>query len=130
MSMGSEATADTADNVHSGLTLADAAAQLTAAVTRLAPPFPWGALPGDAVLVGGVVRDVLLGHLGNNPDVDLTVPRGAIQLCRQLAGRWGGTVVVLDQMRDMGRVVHGAWTVDVAAWDGSTMEADLGRRDF
>ncbi|HBP53544.1 MAG TPA: poly-A polymerase [Synechococcus sp. UBA8638] len=103
---------------------------MTAAVARLAPPFPWGALPGDAVLVGGVVRDALLGRLGDHPDLDLTVPQGAIRLCRQLAGRWGGTVVVLDQARDMGRLVHGDWTVDVAAWDGSTMEADLGRRDF
>ncbi|SAY40002.1 tRNA nucleotidyltransferase, CC-adding (EC 2.7.7.21) [Candidatus Synechococcus spongiarum] len=80
--------------------------------------------------MGGAVRDALLGRLKDNPDLDLTVPRGAIQLCRQLASRWGGTVVVLDQARDMGRLVHGPWTVDVAAWDGATMEADLWRRDF
>ncbi|MDE0648189.1 MAG: CCA tRNA nucleotidyltransferase [Cyanobacteria bacterium MAG IRC4_bin_6] len=117
-------------DVHSGLTLEEAGAQLTTAVTRLSPPFPWAALPADTVLVGGVVRDALLGRLRDNPDVDLTVPRGAIHLCRQLAGRWGGTVVVLDPVRDMGRLVHGPWTVDVAAWDSSTMEADLWRRDF
>lgn len=117
-------------DTHPQPTPREAEAQLTAAVTRLAPPFPWGALPGNAVLVGGVVRDVLLGRLRDNPDVDLTVPRGAIRLCRQLASRWGGTVVVLDQARDVGRLVHGPWTVDVAAWDGATMEADLGRRDF
>ena len=125
--MGSEATTG---GVHSGLAPEHAAAQLTAAVAGLAPPFPWSALPGDAVLVGGVVRDALLGRLRDSPDVDLTVPRGAIHLCRQLADRWGGTVVVLNQVRDMGRLVHGSWTVDVAAWDGSTMEADLWRRDF
>lgn len=124
------ASETTTGDAHSGLTPQEAGAQLDSAVTRLSPPFPWGALPGDAVLVGGVVRDVLLGRLRDNPDVDLTVPRGAVQLCRQLASRWGGTVVVLDQARDMGRLVHGAWTVDVAAWDGATMAADLGRRDF
>ena len=127
MHMGSEATTD---DVHSGLTPEEAAAQLTTAVTRLSPPFPWGVLPGDTVLVGGVVRDVLLGRLNDHPDVDLTVPRGAVPLCRQLASRWGGTVVVLDQARDMGRLVHGPWTMDVAARDGATLEADLGRRDF
>ncbi len=127
MHMDSDATTG---DVHSGLAPEDAAAQLTAAVTRLSPPFPWSALPGDTLLVGGVVRDALLGRLRDNPDVDLTVPRGAIQLCRQLASHWGGTVVVLDQVRDMGRLVHGPWTVDVAAWDSSTMEADLWRRDF
>jgi len=117
-------------DVHSRLAPGEAAARLTAAVIRLSPPFPWAALPGDAVLVGGVVRDALLGRVGDHPDLDLAVPQGAIRLCRQLAGRWGGTVVVLDPVRDMGRLVHGPWTVDVAAWDGSTMEADLGRRDF
>ena len=127
MHMGSDATTG---DVHCGPALADAATQLTSAVTRLSPPFPWVALPGDAVLVGGVVRDALLGRLGDNPDLDLTVPREAIRLCRQLASRWGGTVVVLDQARDMGRLVHGPWTVDVVAWDGATMEADLWRRDF
>ena len=35
--------------VHSSLTLEEAGAQLTTAVTRLSPPFPWAALPGDAV---------------------------------------------------------------------------------
>ena len=117
-------------SLHSGAVLADAAARLTSTVTRLSPPFPWAALPGDTVLVGGIVRDALLGRLKDNPDLDLTVPRGAIQLCRRLASRWGGTVVVLDQVRDMGRLVQGPWTVDVAARDGATMEADLGQRDF
>ena len=127
MHMASEATTDP---VHSGLAPEEAGAHLGAVVTGLAPPFPWAALPGDAALVGGAVRDALLGRLRDNPDLDLTVSRGAIRLCRQLARNWGGTVVVLDQGRDMGRLVHGAWTVDVAAWDGSTMEADLWRRDF
>ena len=127
MHRGSEvATGD----LHSGLTREGAAAQVSAAVARLILPFPWAALPGDTVLVGGVVRDVLLGRLRDHPDVDLTIPQGAIHLCRQLASCWGGTVVVLDQGRDMGRLVHGPWTVDVAAWDGPTMEADLWRRDF
>lgn len=125
--MGSNATTSDA---HFGLAPEDAAAQLTTAITSLSPPFPWAALPEETVLVGGVVRDALLGRLKDNPDIDLTVPCGAIQLCRQLAIRWGGTVVVLDQVRDMGRLVHGPWTVDVAAWDGPTMEADLWRRDF
>lgn len=127
MHMDSDATTD---NLHSGLTLADAAARLSITVTRLDLPFPWEALPADAVLVGGAVRDALLGRLKDHPDVDLTVPQGAIALCQQLAHRWGGSVVVLDQVRDMGRLVHGPWTVDVAAWESSTMVADLWRRDF
>ena len=127
MHMGRQAPTSDA---HSGLAPEEAAARLTTAVTRLAPPFPWAALPAETVLVGGVVRDALLGRLRDNPDVDLAVPRGAIRLCRQLASGWGGTVVVLDPVRDMGRLVHGPWTVDVAAWDRPTMEADLWRRDF
>ena len=127
MHMGNEATTG---DVYLGLPPEEAAVQLTAAVTRLTPPFPWDALPADTVLVGGVIRDVLLGHIKDNPDIDLTVPQGAIHLCQQLASRWGGTVVVLDKVRDIGRLIHGSWTMDVAAWDSPTIEPDLWRRDF
>ncbi len=116
--------------LHHAPAVGEAGARLTATVARLAPPFPWTALPPETALVGGVVRDALLGRLKTNPDLDLTVPWGAIRLCHHLAEHWGGTVVVLDQVRDIGRLVHGDWVVDVAAWHGATMEEDLWRRDF
>ncbi len=46
---------------------------------RLAPerwPIPAEALPADAVLVGGAVRDAALGRLNSQPDLDLVLSEG------------------------------------------------------
>ena len=100
---------------------------------RLAPerwPLPLDLLPAEAVLVGGAVRDALLDRLKPQPDLDLVVPSGALALTRTLANRLGGSCVVLDQERDMARLVLRGWTVDIARQDGASLEADLQRRDY
>jgi putative nucleotidyltransferase with HDIG domain len=84
--------------------------------------------PGGAVLVGGAVRDAVLGRpLG---DVDLAVPSGALDLARRCAGRLGGTCVVLDAERGAARVVVGGLTLDVADFRAPTLAGDLAARDF
>jgi tRNA nucleotidyltransferase (CCA-adding enzyme) len=88
------------------------------------------ALPSGSALVGGAVRDGLLNRLGPHPDLDIVVPAGAIHLARELARAHGGVAVVLDQERDMARVVQGPSTIDLAACIGINLEADLGRRDY
>ena len=107
-----------------------AAERLSIVVKTIGLPFAIGDLPPGTALVGGAVRDGLLGRLTIRPDLDLTVPGAAIPLCQHLATQFGGKVVVLDLQRDIGRWVQGTWTVDVAAWDGDTLAADLARRDF
>lgn len=100
---------------------------------RLAPqtwPLPLDALPSGTALVGGAVRDGLLGRLSAQPDLDLVVPRGAIALARTLAKRWGGSAVVLDQQRDIARLVLRGWCFDLAAQEGSSLAVDLQRRDY
>ncbi|WP_083782638.1 CCA tRNA nucleotidyltransferase [Cyanobium sp. PCC 7001] len=100
---------------------------------RLAPegwPVPLETLPAGSALVGGAVRDALLGRLSAQPDLDLVVPGGAIGLCRELASRLGGTAVVLDPARDIARLVLRGWTVDLAGRDGPSLETDLRRRDY
>lgn len=100
---------------------------------RLAPqhwPVPLDHFPAGCALVGGAVRDALLGRLAPCPDLDLVVPGGAIALGRQLARRCGGTCVVLDAERDIARLVLGGWTLDLARQEGSRLEQDLGRRDY
>ena len=104
-----------------------------AILERLAPqrwPLPLDLLPKAAVLVGGAVRDALLDRLKPQPDLDLVVPSGALALTRTLANRLGGSCVVLDQERDMARLVLRGWTVDIARQDGASLEADLQRRDY
>jgi len=93
-------------------------------------PLPREALPPGTALVGGAVRDGLLGSLERKPDLDVVVPGDALALARQLAREHGGTCVVLDAERSIARLVMGGWSLDLARQEGSSLEADLGRRDY
>ena len=100
---------------------------------RLAPegwPVPLDRLPQGTALVGGAVRDAWLNRLQLKPDLDLVVPTEALGLTNSLARDLGGTVVVLDEERDVARLVLRGWTVDIAKRDGQTLEEDLQRRDY
>ena len=87
-------------------------------------------LPMGSVLVGGAVRDAFLDRLSDAPDLDLVVPDNALKSTRQLAQKLGGACVVLDEQRDMARLVLGGWTIDLARQEGETLEDDLNRRDY
>ena len=93
-------------------------------------PVPPEALPAGSALVGGAVRDGLLGRQQQRVDLDLVVSGDAIALSRELARRYGGSAVVLDGERSIARLVLRGWTVDLARRMGPTLEADLGRRDY
>jgi putative nucleotidyltransferase with HDIG domain len=79
-------------------------------------------------LVGGAVRDALLGRA--DADVDLAVAGDAPALARRIAARVRGTAVVLDAERGAARVVVGSRRLDVTDWRAPTLEADLALRDF
>ncbi len=87
-------------------------------------------LPAGTALVGGAVRDGLLGRLTARPDLDLVVPVDAIDLARRLGRKLGGSCVVLDQERSIARLVLQGWTIDLARCAGEDLAADLARRDF
>jgi tRNA nucleotidyltransferase (CCA-adding enzyme) len=93
-------------------------------------PVPRAALPADAALVGGAVRDGLLDRLAERPDLDLVVGDDAIGLCRRLAQDHGGCAVVLDPQRDIARLVVRGWSLDLARRCGGSLAADLARRDY
>jgi len=80
-------------------------------------------------LVGGCVRDALLGSI--NKDIDLAVEGDALALGRELANSFHGRFVALDQIRGMARVILPGLNklIDLAPIKGS-IEADLARRDF
>ena len=63
------------------------------------------ALPHDqeAYLVGGAVRDALMGC--QIRDLDIVVPFGAITIARRVANRLGGAFYPLDTEHDTGRVL-------------------------
>jgi len=93
-------------------------------------PVPPAELPVGTAVVGGAVRDALLGRLAPQPDLDLVVDGDAVALARSLAGRHGGSVVVLDAERSIARLVLRGWTLDLARRMGAWPEEDLWRRDF
>ena len=80
--------------------------------------------------MGGAVRDALLDRLTDTPDLDLVVPGNALESTRQLAQKHRGACIVLDEARDMARLVLGGWTIDLARQEGATLEDDLSRRDY
>ena len=63
------------------------------------------ALPPDQeiYLVGGAVRDVLLGRTAH--DFDFAVPADGIKLARRIANKLKGAFYPLDSERDTGRVI-------------------------
>ena len=87
--------------------------------------------PGEAWLVGGAVRDLLLGR--PLKDLDLAVPEGGLDFARRLATALGGAFVPLDAARGVARVVWerdgGRREVDVADFRAAGLESDLLARD-
>jgi tRNA nucleotidyltransferase/poly(A) polymerase len=89
--------------------------------------------PRPIWLVGGAVRDRLLGHLSS--DLDFVVEGEARALARSLAAALDGRYFDLDRERDAGRVVRparlaGLTTLDFTRLRGSDIRADLAERDF
>ncbi len=87
----------------------------------------------EAYLVGGYVRDRLLGRVCQ--DIDFAVKGEAMALAIAVADRWKGAFVPLDQERDTARAVlrdrkGRRLYVDFARLQGDSLEADLSLRDF
>ena len=90
----------------------------------------------EAYLVGGSVRDALLGRASRVfHDLDFAVPKGGLTLARRLADHLGGAFFPLDSKRDTGRVVltepdGRRLYLDFARWRGDSLRDDLADRDF
>jgi len=89
-----------------------------------------------AYLVGGFVRDALLGR--DTADIDIAVASDALEIAPRVATALGGKYVLLDEVNRVGRVVvaddgtpltGGRWELDLSTFEGS-VEQDLARRDF
>jgi poly(A) polymerase len=82
-----------------------------------------------AYIVGGFVRDLLLGR--DNADIDIAVKANALETARKAAAALDGKYVPLDAENGVGRVVIPGETryLDITAFH-SDIEDDLARRDF
>ena len=86
-------------------------------------------------VVGGVVRDFLLGIEGKRSDLDLTIDQAALPTAQRVADRLGWAFYPLDTARDVARLVFSATNgepliCDIASLRGGTLETDLLARDF
>ena len=85
-------------------------------------------------LVGGVLRDILLGRDKENPDIDFCLKKGAINFGKIVAKEMKAGFVVLDKIHGCSRVVKRIkdriYTLDFTDFRGRTLEKDLLHRDF
>lgn len=84
-----------------------------------------------AYLVGGAVRDAMLGRVIS--DIDIAVNGDARRIARDIAGIIDGRLVVLDDSRNITRVVVSGLakeTIVDVSWTPEDISVDLELRDF
>jgi len=83
-------------------------------------------------IVGGAVRDRMLGRAGPNLDLDLAVAGDVEAAARALARAARAAVFPLSADFGAWRVIArgGVWQADLAPLAGETIEQDLAQRDF
>lgn len=90
----------------------------------------------ESYIVGGLVRDVLMGR--DTADIDIAVASDALEIAPEVATALGGKYVPLDSVNRVGRVILPAeelpslqahYTLDFSTIE-RTIEEDLARRDF
>ena len=85
--------------------------------------------PNTVFIVGGSIRDLLLGRMPI--DYDLAVAIDPENFAQRLASNTGGRLVVLGKPGlKLYRVVTSSYVFDVSKLAGPTIEEDLHKRDF
>ncbi len=85
-------------------------------------------------LVGGFLRDALLGRSKHTLNIDFAIASQALAVGRRLAQAVGGSFVCLDEEAGSARVVVGEAKarveLDLSDFRAPTLESDLAKRDF
>ncbi|MBO8231164.1 CCA tRNA nucleotidyltransferase [Prochlorococcus marinus str. MU1402] len=89
-----------------------------------------GFLPKGSYLVGGYIRDIILGRDNEEVDVDIVVPSNAIEIGKKIAENIGSKFIILDEKREVIRIILNHIYIDIANQVSSTIEGDLCSRDF
>ena len=85
-----------------------------------------------AYLVGGYIRDTLLGS--STQDIDIALHADPFPLAQKLAQQFAGSYIPLSPEHNVARIVvdkpsYGRWTIDISGFSAS-IDHDLRRRDF
>ena len=89
-----------------------------------------GFLPKGSYLVGGYIRDIILGRKTEVLDVDIVVPLNAIEIGQKIADNIGSKFIILDKKREVVRIILNNIYIDIANQVSSSIEGDLCSRDF
>ncbi len=87
-------------------------------------------LPRGSYLVGGYIRDIILGREPEKVDVDIVVPFNAIEIGKKISDNIGSKFIILDEKREVVRIIFNHLYIDIANQVSSTIEGDLCSRDF
>ncbi len=87
-------------------------------------------LPKESFLVGGYIRDLVLGRMTSEIDVDIVVPKNSINIGKKIADTHKGKFVILDKEREVVRIIFNHISIDLANQTSSTIIEDLMSRDF
>ncbi len=87
-------------------------------------------LPKGSYLVGGYIRDIILGREPEKVDIDIVVPLNAIEIGKNIADNIGSKFIILDEKREVVRIIFNHIYIDIANQVSSTIEGDLCSRDF
>jgi len=87
-------------------------------------------LPKGSYLVGGFIRDIILGRLTEEVDFDIVVPLNAIEIGKEISDNIDSKLIVLDKKREVVRIIIKNISIDIANQISSTIEGDLRSRDF
>ena len=92
--------------------------------------FILSSLPSGSYLVGGYIRDIILRRLNAKIDVDIVVPKNAIEVGKKIAENFNGKFIILDEVREVVRIIFKHITIDIANQISPSIEIDLISRDF
>jgi len=87
-------------------------------------------LPNGSILVGGFIRDLILDRLSLYPDIDIVVPNNSLEIGKNIAEKFSGKFLILDQDRNIVRIIFKNFTVDIATQTHELLVEDLQSRDL
>ena len=87
-------------------------------------------LPKGSYLVGGYIRDIILRRETGKVDVDIVVPLNAIEIGKKIVDNIGSKLIILDEKREVVRIILNHIYIDIANQVSTTIEGDLCSRDF
>ena len=87
-------------------------------------------LPKGSYLVGGYIRDIILGRVNEEIDVDIVVPLNAIEIGKKISDNIESKFIILDKKREVVRIILNDIYIDIANQISSTIAGDLNKRDL